>query len=90
MSNEAEVNHLTEALKEVNISETTKVGKTRPAKAEKPAKQPPPPPPEDHAKDRYGKLAVNFGRIQHSGTQVDTHLTITWFRVGLDGDGDAR
>ncbi len=35
--------------------------------AEKPAKQPPPPPPEDHAKDRYGKIPVNFGRMTHSG-----------------------
>lgn len=67
MTQESEVNQLAQAVEAVQVNEVEKVKKTRPAKAEKPAKQPPPPPPEDHAKDRYGKVPVNFGRISHSG-----------------------
>lgn len=60
------VEQVTEAVKNVSVSG----GSQRPPKAEKPAKQAPPPPAEDHAKDRYGKVPVNFGRMTHTGTTL--------------------
>lgn len=71
MSQENQVEKLAETIQEVSLNEQpTEAAKkgNRPPKAEKPAKQAPPPPAEDHAKDRYGKIPVNFGTMTHTGT----------------------
>lgn len=86
---QAEVNQLTEAVKEATINSEgapipTKNAGKKAGKAEKPAKQPPPPPPEDHAKDRYGKLEVNFSKINHSGTNIILYIDAYIIRIGLD------
>lgn len=69
MSQEEQVTKSVEELSE-QVQQASLHGKggNRPAKKEKPVKQPPPPPAEDHAKDRYGRVPVNFGRMTHNGT----------------------
>jgi hypothetical protein len=75
MSQENHIEKLAEAVQEASLSERpagAKMG-NRPQKAEKLAKQPPPPPAEDHAKDRYGKVPINFGTMTHTGMTHPRH-----------------
>lgn len=75
MSQEEErkrVEEITEKIQDASLQEAGAAkahgGSNRPAKKEKPVKQAPPPPAEDHAKDRYGRIPINFGRMTHNGT----------------------
>lgn len=72
------VEKVTEDLAKVNVTteggqeaqQPSKKAAEKKAKKEKPA-PPPAPVVEDHAKDRYGVLPVNFSRIQHGGIEID-------------------